>query len=203
MNDLNEIEDPFICLVRHGETELSHMRCYNGTRDIALTGRGEEEARSAGRLLRPVDWASVMSSPLRRARRTAELAGFPTPDVIPELRELDYGDYEGKSTAQIREVRPTWDFWRDGVPNGDTLEGVGQRLLPFIRSFGQQSGPVLIFSHSHAIRIFAALWLELPASRASVFALNPGHICILGLHRGYPNVIHWNDGSHLSTPTEP
>ena len=198
MNDLRSYHQPFICLVRHGETELSTARCYNGLADIDLSEVGEKQARAIAPRLSGVDWEAALCSPLKRARRTAELAGFSNPEVVDNLREFDYGDYEGKTTEQILSKRPDWDLWRHGCTNGETSEQVGRRLDEVVERLHDHKGAVLVFSHSHAIRILSARWLGLPAECGSIFELAPAHLSVIGIHRGYPVVVLWNDGMHLS-----
>jgi broad specificity phosphatase PhoE len=199
MNDFSKYSTPFICLVRHGETQLTAARCYNGVRDIPLTTKGEQDAARLAPLLSRVAWDLVICSPLQRAHRTAVLAGFPAPQINTTLREFDYGDYEGKTTRQILDERPDWDFWQHGCPHGETPESAGIRLRPLVEELRQETGRVLVFSHSHAIRIFAAVWLQLPPAQASMFEYGPAHLSVVGAHRGYPTILLWNDGAHLSS----
>ena len=198
MNDLPSYNRPFICLVRHGETELSAARCYNGLVDTDLTENGENQARDIGAHLRDIDWEAILCSPLRRARRTAKLAGFSTPEIAEALREFDYGECEGKTTEQILSERPDWDFWSHGCPNGETPEQAGMRLDRVVERLRSYKGAVLVFSHSHAIRILTARWLGLPAERGAMFEYEPAHLSVVGTHRGRPVIMLWNDGSHLS-----
>jgi broad specificity phosphatase PhoE len=199
MNDFSKYGTPCICLARHGETELTAARCYNGVRDIPLTAKGEQDAARLAPVLSRVTWDLVISSPLQRAIRTAALAGFPSPRIVPTLREFDYGDYEGKTTRQILDERPDWDFWQHGCPNGETPESAGTRLLPLVEELRLETGRVLVFSHSHAIRIFSAVWLKLRPAQASMFEYGPAHLSALGSHRGYPTILLWNDAAHLGS----
>ncbi|MEE9499667.1 MAG: histidine phosphatase family protein, partial [Candidatus Omnitrophota bacterium] len=140
MNDILRYPEPFICLVRHGETELSVARRYNGLGDIALTTNGEGQARSIAASLNNVDWESVLASPLKRARRTAELAGFANPEIVEGLREFDYGECEGKTTSEVLEKHPGWDFWQHGCPGGETLKKAGRRLDGVIEKLHSYKG---------------------------------------------------------------
>jgi broad specificity phosphatase PhoE len=194
-NPLN-YRDPFVCLVRHGETKLTAALRYNGLSDVELTEKGETQAKCLVEPLR-TNWGLVLCSPLVRARRTAELAGFTDPEIVSALREYDYGDFEGKTTEEIQNQQPDWDLWRDGCPNGETPEGVAQRLSPIIERIVTANKPTLVFSHSHCIRIFAACWLGLSANSAAMFEYSPAHISVVGKHRHRPVILLWNDGSHL------
>lgn len=197
MQNFSIFPRPFICLARHGETELSASRCYNGLGDINLTETGENQARKMAPCLRQVDWEAVLCSPLKRARRTAELAGFKNPQIFENLIEFNYGDYEGKTTSQILNERPDWDFWKHGCPNGETPDEAGKRLDKVIERLKKYKGAVLVFSHSHAIRILTTRWLEMPAENGVIFAYDPAHLSVIGVHRNRPIIILWNDGSHL------
>lgn len=199
MNDFSKYATPLICLARHGETELTAARCYNGARDIPLTAKGEQDAARLAPVLSRATWDRVICSPLQRAIRTAALAGFQAPQIVPALREFDYGDYEGKNTQQILDNRSDWDFWQHGCPNGETPESAGTRLFPLVEALRQETGRVLVFSHSHTIRIFAAVWLNLPPAKASMFEYGPAHLSVVGVHRGYPTILLWNDGAHMTS----
>lgn len=198
MSTLASLDSPLVCLLRHGETPFSAARRYNGITDAPLTESGEVLARRLQPILSELSWDKVLSSNLSRARRTAELAGFADPEIKPVLRECDYGAFEGKTTEEIFAERPGWDFWRDGCPDGESAELVAKRLRPLIDDLRQSEGRTLIFSHSHAIRIFAAEWLDLGPRRGAIFESAPAHINALGIHRGHPVVRLWNDGSTIS-----
>lgn len=197
MNDFSKYPRPLICLVRHGQTNAAVERRYNGLGDIALTSHGENQARTIAKALEAVKWDAVFSSPLKRARRTAELAGFPSPEIINELHEFNYGEYEGKTTSEIFSQRPDWNFWRDGCPGGETVQEAGKRLEAVIEQLSQYEGTVLVFSHAHAIKIIASLWVGLPPEAGEILGYEPAHISCLGVHRGKPLIMLWNDGSHL------
>ena len=197
MNNLRGLAPPFVCLVRHGETEFSARRRYNGVTDAGLTANGERVAAQLEPALGAVTWDTVLSSTLGRARRTAELAGFALPEIVPELRECDYGEFEGLTTEEILERRPGWDFWRDGCPGGEDAEGVAARLEPVIERLRGTGGRALAFSHSHAIRIFAARWLGLAATGGAMLALEPARLSVVGTHRRLPMLQLWNDGSYM------
>lgn len=192
MTVLLECPPPFICLVRHGETPFSVARRYNGRGDAPLTTAGEKAARELAPALSEIVWTTVLSSDLSRARRTAALAGFPEREVLPELRECDYGDYEGQTTDEIYARAPGWDFWRDGCPNGEDAAGVASRLKPVASRLLAQHGTVLVFSHSHAIRILAAILLGLEPGYGAIFGLEPARVNVIRIHRGRPEIALWN-----------
>lgn len=197
MNNLLACEPPLICLVRHGESEFTAARRYNGTTDAPLTQNGEQAAIQLATVLAEVGWEEVLCSDLSRARRTAELAGFAEPRVRRELRECDYGEYEGKTTAEIQIANPDWDFWRDGCPGGESPDLVADRLALLVSQLRGQHGRALIFSHSHAIRILSALLLGLDARQGAIFSLEPARVNVVRIHRGRPEIALWNDGSHI------
>lgn len=194
--------DPSTTLIRHGETEFSRGRRYNGVTDAPLTDRGEGLARQLHAPLAHERWDAVLCSPLQRARRTAELAGFAHPEIVQELRECDYGEAEGLTTAEILSRRPTWDFWRDGAPGGESAADVAKRLEPVLARLRRLQGRTLLFSHSHTIRVLAARWLGLEASQAAIFALEPARISELGIHREQPILLRWNSPAGPTTIEE-
>jgi probable phosphoglycerate mutase len=187
--------EPSACLIRHGETEFSIARRYNGVTDAPLTRHGEEVAVRLRPVLSRANWGLVLCSPLQRARRTAELSGFPDPEIVAELRECDYGEIEGLTTEEISERWPGWDFWRDGSPGGETANDVATRVAPVIARLREHPGRALVFSHSHTLRIITARWLDLQAKLAAIFALEPARISEVGTHRGHPILICWNDST--------
>jgi broad specificity phosphatase PhoE len=197
MDNLLSCAPPYVCVLRHGETEYSAARRYNGRTDIGLTRNGEEAARHLRPILARVRWETVLCSDLIRARRTAELAGFDTPELVEALRECDYGDYEGKTTEEILAQQPNWRFWRDGCPGGEGPETVAARLCPVVRRLLGSRGAVLVFSHSHAIRILSALLLGLEPKQGAIFSLEPGRLNVIRIHRGSPEIALWNDGRHV------
>lgn len=198
MNDFSKYPRPLICLVRHGQTNAVAERRYNGSADIPLTPHGEAQARAMTKALETVKWAAVLCSPMKRARRTAELAGFPNPEIIDDLHEFDYGRYEGKTTEEIYSEQPDWNFWRDGCPGGETLKGAKKRLEAVIERLSQYEGTVLVFSHSHTIKVLSCLWVGLEPELGEMLGYETAHISCLGVHRGKHLIMLWNDGSHLS-----
>jgi broad specificity phosphatase PhoE len=192
LGTLDALERPLVCLVRHGQTSYSAARRYNGRTDAPLTSLGEAQATRLGDRLAPVSWDRVYCSPLSRAQATARLAGIRGFQVLDELIECDYGDFEGQTTAEIQELSPGWDFWTDGCPAGENADDVARRIDPFVEGLRSHSGTTLIFSHSHLIRIFAARWVKLPGSHAYIFEYAPARISVLGTHRDRPVIRLWN-----------
>ncbi|HYU14858.1 MAG TPA: histidine phosphatase family protein [Candidatus Acidoferrum sp.] len=181
-----------IWLARHGETEWSAAGRHTGASDPPLTAAGEEEARHIGRVLAGRAFAVVYASPLTRARRTAELAGFQDLLVDPLLAEFDYGEYEGRVLEEIRRARPGWDLWRDGCPGGEDVQAVGARADRFLSALPGAGDDVLIFGHGHMLRVLAARHLGLDAGEARHLALGTGTLSILGHERDWPAVHEWN-----------
>jgi broad specificity phosphatase PhoE len=179
-------------IVRHGETEWSRDGRHTSTTDIDLTPEGEEVARGlAGRLV-DADIDLVLTSPRTRARRTAELAGFPDAHLEDDLVEWDYGDYEGLTTPEIRETVPGWTVWTHPCPGGETADQVGARLDRVVAKVRAHGGRVLVFSHGHASRVLAARWLGLPPTDGRHFVLDTATVSILGWERESPAVVRWN-----------
>jgi broad specificity phosphatase PhoE len=193
---------PSIYLARHGETLWTTTGQHTGRTDIPLTERGEQNARRLGERLRSVTFVRVLSSPLQRARRTAELAGFGASlEVDPDLMEWNYGDYEGVRSADIHQQRPEWNLFRDGCPNGETAEQVGVRADRVVARLRKETDNVLIFSHGHFLRVLVARWLELPARDARFFLLSTAALSILGYEHNRldePAIRLWNDDRHVT-----
>src|SRR4051812_45769970 len=153
---------PQVYLARHGETEWSLSGQHTGLTDLPLTERGERNARQLGNRLRGLSFSKVFSSPLKRAFQTSRLAGFgDRAEVLQDLVEWNYGDYEGRRTAEIQAERPDWRLFRDGCPNGETAEQVGRRADRVIARLRDVEQNVLLFSSGHFLRVFAARWLGL------------------------------------------
>jgi probable phosphoglycerate mutase len=188
---------PDLWLARHGETEWTLSRKHTGTTDLPLTQNGERQAEAVGTRLRGHEFALVLSSPLARARDTAELAGFPDARTDPDLIEWDYGDYEGVTTAEIKRTDPDWDLWRDGCPNGESAPDVSVRADRVLERVADAAGPVLLFGHGHMTRSLAAraLGWEVPGGRW--LKLSTATLSIIGSEHGHPAVALWNDASHL------
>jgi broad specificity phosphatase PhoE len=181
-----------ITVVRHGETEWSAAFKHTSRTDVPLTPAGQRRATELASALAG-DYAIVLCSPLRRARETCELAGFTDPVIDPDLREWDYGEYEGLTTDEIRALRPDWSLWRDGCPGGETPDQVAaraDRVLARLRALG---GDALVFAHGHILRVLAARWLAMPPSAGARFALAAGSVSVLGHERETEVIARWND----------
>ena len=181
-------------MVRHGETEWSRSGRHTGTTDLPLTPAGEAAARALRPRLAGMTLARVLTSPLERARRTAALAGFENAVPDPRLAEWDYGEYEGVTTPEIRRSVPGWTIWTHGAPGGETAAQVAARLDAVIADIRATDGPVLVFSHGHALRALAARWLGLPVADGRLFMLDTGTVSVLGYEHDEPAVRRWNCG---------
>lgn len=181
-----------IWLVRHGETEWTVTKQHTGRTDIELTAAGEEDARALAPALANQRFAAVLTSPLKRARRTAELAGFPDAVVDPRLVELDYGEYEGRTSAEIRKQRPDWLLWRDGTPGGESMDDAGRRADSVLADVTTIDGDVLLFGHGHFSRIMGARLLGLPPGDGRLLMLGPGSLSIVGFEHEQRAIRTWN-----------
>jgi probable phosphoglycerate mutase len=180
-------------LIRHGETEWSRTGQHTGRSDIPLTEAGRAQAAAIGRHLAGRRFALVITSPLVRARDTCRLAGFSdAAQIAPDLHEWDYGDYEGRSTPDIQKDRPGWNLWRDGVPNGETIEQVAGRARRVIERVASTAGDVAMFAHGHVLRILAACWTGLPPNAGRVLVLSTATISTLGFERETRAITRWN-----------
>jgi probable phosphoglycerate mutase len=181
-----------VWLVRHGETEWSASGKHTGTTDIPLTEKGEEAARELRPQLQGERFDLVLTSPMQRARRTAELAGFPDAEVDQDLVEWGYGDYEGITTPEIRESVPGWTVWTHPTPGGETREEVTERLDRVVARCREVAGDVLLVGHGHALRALAARWLGLPVTEGRLLKLDTGTVSVLGYEHETPVVLRWN-----------
>jgi broad specificity phosphatase PhoE len=187
-----------VVLARHGETEWSLSGRHTGRTDVPLTENGVRHAKALGRRLAGRSFDAVFTSPMSRARETCRLAGFvDDAQVRDELLEWDYGEYEGVTTAEIREQRPDWLLWRDGCPGGETAAEVGARVDRLIAELRSIDGDVALFAHGHVLRVLAARWAELPPERGGALYLSTATLSILGYEREVPVIRLWNDSSHL------
>ena len=185
--------EPLVHVVRHGQTEWSRDGRHTGTTDIPLTPEGEAQARAAGAVLAGLDPALVLTSPLERARRTCELAGLGGAAVVdPDLHEWDYGDWEGITTATIRETVPGWTIWSGPWPGGETPDEVAARADRVIERALTSPGPVVLFSHGHFLRVLTARWCDLDPREGRRFLLDPATVGILGWEHGMRAVARWN-----------
>jgi broad specificity phosphatase PhoE len=191
MADRGDVEDQ-LWLVRHGATEWSVSGRHTSTTDLPLTPDGEAAARALAKQLAGIEFAQVLTSPRRRARHTAELAGFPDAEVDEDLAEWAYGDYEGLTTPQIRETVPGWTVWSHSSPAGETAEQVAERLDRVVARAVAVEGKTLVFAHGHSLRALAARWLELDVAEGRHFALDTSTISVLGDDRGTRVVRRWN-----------
>jgi probable phosphoglycerate mutase len=182
-----------VYLIRHGETEWSLAGKHTSRTDLPLTAEGERRADLLAPVFRQHSFAMVLTSPMRRAVRTCELAGLLSKaECMDELREWDYGDYEGRTTAEIRTERPSWSLFHDGAPGGESADEVGVRMHRVIARALSARGDVAIFGHGHALRVLAAVWLELAPEDAERFSLETGTVSVLGFERETRVVRMWN-----------
>ena len=184
-----------IVLVRHGETEWSLSGQHTSRTDLALTEKGRERAELLGPALAEWNFGVVLTSPLRRARETCQIAGFAgRAEICEDLREWDYGEYEGLTTPQIWEHTPDWNLWRDGCPGGEQPGEVGARADRAIERLraGAGDGDALAFAHGHIFRVLTARWLQMEPAGGARFTLSAGAICALGDERGTEVVQLWN-----------
>ncbi len=179
-------------LVRHGATEWSEAGRHTSTTELPLLPSGEESVGSLRPRLAEHGFSLVLTSPRVRARRTAELSGFPESEVDDDLAEWDYGDYEGVTTEQIRESVPGWTIWTHPCPGGETADQVSARLDRVVARCSAARGDALVFGHGHALRALTARWLRLPVSEGRLLRLDTGTISSLGHERDEPVVLTWN-----------
>jgi broad specificity phosphatase PhoE len=193
---------PVIYLARHGETAWSVSGQHTGRTDLPLTERGERNARALGERLRGMTFAKVLTSPLQRAVRTCELAGFgAVAEIDPDLVEWDYGEYEGRRTAEIHAQRPDWQLFRDGCPGGESPDQIGARADRVIGRVRALKADVLVFSSGHFLRVFAARWLGLDASAGRYLLLSTASLSALGYEHNLtePAIRLWNETRHVET----
>lgn len=182
-----------VVLVRHGETEWSVTGRHTGRTDVPLTDEGRRQAEALGVCLKGWRFALVLTSPRRRAVDTCRLAGLgDMAQVRDDLMEWDYGDYEGRTTPEIRSERPGWTLWSHGVPGGENVEQVGARADGVLAEARQAEGDVALFSHGHLMRVLAARWIDLPADRGRNLALATASVSVFGYERETPVIVRWN-----------
>jgi len=193
-----------VVMVRHGQTEWSQTGRHTGRTDVPLTAEGRREAATIGERLGGRTFSLVLTSPLSRASETCKLAGFGArAQTNEDLREWDYGSYEGLTTEQVREHRPGWSVLKDGAPGGEVALDVGKRADRVLEVVRAVDGPVLLFAHGHVLRVIGARWIGLPSDHARFFALSTASISILGYERETPVLLSWNDTSHFATDRVP
>ena len=189
-----------VYLARHGETAWSLSGQHTGRTDLPLTERGERNARALGERLRGLTFAKVFTSPLQRAARTCELAGFAgAAEIDLDLVEWDYGQYEGRRSAEIHAERPDWQLFRDGCPGGESPGQISARADRVVGRVRAVKGDVLVFSSGHFLRVLAARWLGLDAAGGRYFLLSTASLSTLGYeHKLAEPAIHlWNDNRHV------
>ena len=195
-------ELPVIYLARHGETEWSLTGRHTGVTDLPLTQRGERNAQALGARLRGLTFELVYTSPLQRARRTCELAGFASrAQVDSDLVEWNYGEYEGRRTSEIRAERPDWQLFRDGCPGGESPGQVGERADRVVSRLRAAQGKALLFSSGHFLRVLAARWLGLEPADGKCFFLSTASLSALGYEHSLcqPVICLWNDTRHVAS----
>lgn len=193
---MRPVDGKRLVLVRHGETEWSRDGRHTGRTDVPLTPEGEKQARFLAQRLRRLgtEPLRVLSSPRQRAIETARLAGFEMPEITHLLVELDYGEYEGRTSADIRAERPDWDLFADGTPGGERLSEAAARCQRLLDDIGPETGAgdVVLFAHGHILRILAVTYLGLPPDQARCLALDAAAVCILGHEHWWRAVRVWN-----------
>jgi broad specificity phosphatase PhoE len=182
-----------IALVRHGETEWSANGRHTSRTDLALIEAGRRRAQALRPQLSTREWSLVLCSPLRRARETCQLAGLSAQAVVDEdLREWDYGEYEGLTTPEIWEQRPGWSLWRDGCPGGEAPDQVGARADRVLDRLGRAGGDAIAFAHGHILRVIGARWVAHPVELGARLALSAGALSRLGFERDTRVLRGWN-----------
>ncbi|RKN41496.1 histidine phosphatase family protein [Micromonospora endolithica] len=183
-----------ILLIRHGETTWSASHRHTSYTDLELTPDGERQARALGGFLTGRHFAAVLTSPRLRARRTAQLAGLPLTRTDDDLAEWNYGEYEGRTTADIREDNPGWTIWNDGCPGGESPSEVGERLDRLLARVHplRERGTVALVGHAHSLRVLGARWIGLPPSAGGLFRLETATVSLLGHEHGRPVILRWN-----------
>ena len=192
---------PIVYLARHGETAWTLSGQYTGLTDLALTERGERNARRLAERLRGLTFAKVFSSPLQRARRTCELAGFgAVAEIDKDLVEWNYGDCEGRLSADVHREHPDWELFRDGCPGGESPGQVGARADRVIKRLRETGGNALLFSSGHFLRVLAARWLGLEPGAGRYFLLSTASLSALSYehHLSQPAIRLWDDDRHVS-----
>jgi broad specificity phosphatase PhoE len=197
--------DQRVVLIRHGATEWSVSGQHTGRTDIPLTDAGRAAAKRLGARLAGERFALVLSSPLARAAETCRIAvpGADRAELTDDLMEWDYGAYEGRRTADIRQERPGWLLWTDGVPDGETIDEVAARVDRVIARARDVGGDVALCAHGHVLRVLAARWLAEPPTFGGRLKLDTAALSILAWDRELPALVLWNDTSHLTDAGDP
>jgi broad specificity phosphatase PhoE len=185
--------DQRVLIIRHGQTEWSANGKHTSATDLALTEEGRAQARGLAAKIEDETFAVVLCSPLRRARETCELAGFgQRAEIDDDLREWEYGEYEGLTTPEIRQRDPDWDLWSQGCPGGERPDQVGRRVDRMLARIRQTDGDALVFAHGHVLRVLTARWLQMEPAAGARFKLAAGSIGILGYERDTEALDRWN-----------
>jgi broad specificity phosphatase PhoE len=193
VSDTERTGRPHLFVIRHGATEWSKNGRHTGITDLPLLPEGEDQARATAKLVAGREFALVLTSPLQRARHTCELVGLgDQAEIDDDLREFDYGSYEGVTTAEIRETVPGWTVWSHPCPGGETLEQAAMRVDRVIERARAAKGDVAVFAHGHILRILTARWCELDPVEGRRFVLHTATLSELGWERDDPAVILWN-----------
>jgi len=179
-------------LIRHGETDWSRSGRHTSRTDLPLTPLGVTQAEALAKALGIRKFSIVLTSPLQRARETARLAGYPGAIVEPNLHEWDYGEYEGRTTAEIQRERPGWALWNGGVPGGESGAQVAARTDSVIARVQSADGDVALFAHGHVLRVLAARWLGLGPEQGRLLALQTATLSVLGFEHAERVIIRWN-----------
>jgi broad specificity phosphatase PhoE len=188
-----------VYLARHGETAWTISGQHTGVTDLPLTARGELDASRLGERLKGLAFNHVFTSPLQRASRTCELAGFgPVATIDNDLVEWNYGAYEGKTTAEIHQGHPGWDLFRDGCPGGESVAAVASRADRVIRRLRSMDGDMLLFSSGHFLRVLASRWLGLETETGRYLFLEPAALSVVGYDQDSPVIRLWNDDRHAA-----
>ena len=194
---------PIVYLARHGETAWTISRQHTGLTDLPLTERGERTARRLGERLKGLTFSAVLTSPLQRAARTCELAGFrPLAEIDKDLVEWNYGQYEGRRTAEIRVERPDWELFRDGCPGGESPHEVSERADRIVRRVRTVPGNVVLFTSGHFLRVLAVRWLGLEVTvNCKFFMLSTASLSALGYEHdlSHPVIRLWNETRHVDS----
>ncbi|MEV0810224.1 histidine phosphatase family protein [Micromonospora sp. NPDC050200] len=185
-----------IVLVRHGETTWSASHRHTSYTELELTPDGERQARALGGVLVGRRFARVLASPRKRALCTAQLAGLTVDSVDDDLVEWNYGEYEGRTTADIHEEHPHWNIWTDGCPGGETPEQVGERVDRLLARIAPllDLGSVALVGHAHSLRVVGARWIGLPPSAGGKLRLDTATVSVLGHEHGRQVILRWNGG---------
>lgn len=182
-----------IYLIRHGETEWTKLKKHTGKTDIPLTQHGKEQSQWLKERLSSIKFKKVFCSPLLRAKETCAISGLINgAEIDPDLVEWDYGDYEGKTSAEIKEIDPKWNIFTSGGPNGESVGDIGARAMRVIAKARGVQGDVAIFSSGHFLRSLAAKWLHKPISEGKYFLLSTASISVLGFEKESPVLVSWN-----------